>query len=150
MILKQQGSLQWLEFEIFSDFPELVHGIFLRPGGVSQGPYAALNVSFTLEDPPEHVEENRRRICTALQVGPLVSAQQVHGTEFTTLTSAPKTPPVCDGLLTQTQSLPLMVMHADCQSAIFYDPVHQALAASYKPSRRRVHLHLRIVLCLFS
>ena len=44
MIRKKAGEVEWLEFELFANEPKLAHGIFLRGGGVSKGPYASLNV----------------------------------------------------------------------------------------------------------
>ena len=40
----------------------------------------------------------------------------------------PQLEPVADGLTTQRPYLGLLVLHADCQAAIFYDPIHHALA----------------------
>lgn len=51
-----------------------------RRGGVSEGPYASLNLATHVGDDPRHVAENRRRLQRALQL-PAVPhwLQQVHG-----------------------------------------------------------------------
>ena len=41
-----------------------------RLGGVSEQPYAALNVAIKTGDEPDRVRENRRRLATALGVEP--------------------------------------------------------------------------------
>ena len=52
-----------------------------RAGGVSGPPFGSLNLSTSVGDDPAHVEENRRRVSTALKVSSsrMVFARQVHG-----------------------------------------------------------------------
>ena len=52
-----------------------------RSGGVSAGPYATLNLSFSVGDDPGCVLENRRRLAAAFGADPgdFVFARQVHG-----------------------------------------------------------------------
>lgn len=53
-----------------------------RAGGVSEGPYGALNLGGHVDDDPVCVAENRRRVAEAFGVVPqmLIGANQVHGT----------------------------------------------------------------------
>ena len=52
---------------------------------------------------------------------------QVHGIEVALLLE--KTPaPTADGSITKTKGLALAIRHADCQAAIFYDPITETLA----------------------
>ena len=44
------------------------HGFSTRMGGVSKGPYATMNFSFTRGDNREHVLENYSRMAAALGV----------------------------------------------------------------------------------
>ena len=60
-------------------FPELIHGVFTRQGGVSRGAYRSLNISRDVGDLPPDVEENQRRVQRTLGLAKLVSATQVHG-----------------------------------------------------------------------
>ena len=62
MIHKKQGEIEWLEFELLTDQPDLVHGVFLRHGGISMGPFGSLNAGGSTGDESDHVSENRRRI----------------------------------------------------------------------------------------
>lgn len=59
-----------------------VHGFSVRGGGVSQGPFASLNLSAAVGDDPRAVEENVARLRRAMGLSPqttLARAQQVHG-----------------------------------------------------------------------
>lgn len=52
-----------------------------RAGGVSEGPFASLNLGRSTRDAPEHVDENRRRLCAAVgaDLETLALNKQVHG-----------------------------------------------------------------------
>jgi YfiH family protein len=57
------------------------HGFSLRSGGVSEGPFASLNLGAATGDAPERVEENLRRFLEAVGVARalLPTVVQVHG-----------------------------------------------------------------------
>ena len=128
MIRKKQGKIEWLEFEIFADHPELIHGVFLRHGGVSGGPLTSLM--------PEGEPGTRRRILLrivmrimqALNMKYFVSGKQVHGDVVAWVKEANQQVGDCDALITDKMNIGLMIKHADCQAAVIYDPVHRALA----------------------
>lgn len=128
MIRKRAGDVEWLEFELFASEPKLVHGIFLRRGGISKGPYASLNVGGRTEDEAANIEENRRRILDALGIKKYVSCRQVHSDGVAVVDEESQAIGDCDAMITQQTNLGLMILHADCQAAILYDPVHGALA----------------------
>src|SRR5919198_4807182 len=52
-----------------------------RRGGVSEGPFASLNLGIRTDDDPARVVENRIRLCSAIEVDPLSAtmAWQRHG-----------------------------------------------------------------------
>ena len=54
-----------------------------RSGGVSEPPYDSLNLGLHVNDDPESVRENRRRVCEAFGVDPsrLIVPNQVHGAD---------------------------------------------------------------------
>lgn len=125
MFKKSGEGLSWLEFTLFQGYP-LKQGVFLRQGGVSLDPYASLNVSDKVGDEEKAVLENRRKISQKMGV-PLVFADQVHGKESALIKTASEKPS-CDALITSEPNLGLVITHADCQAAIFYDPRHHKLA----------------------
>ncbi len=120
------GALTWLTFDLFAEFPNLIHGIFLRHGGVSSGEFASLNFGLTQGDPTENVHENRRRALEALSIPTYCHLWQHHGKKI--LRADPQTRGEGDGLTTNQPGIGLAILHADCQSAIFYDPIHKALS----------------------
>ncbi len=123
-------KVQWLEFELLEDYPHVVHGVFLRHGGVSNGAHASLNVSASIGDLPDSVQTNRDLLKGALKVSKLVFPNQTHGShvERVTAKNADRVPQA-DAIFTTEKNLALAISHADCQAAIFYDPVHEAIAA---------------------
>lgn len=90
-----------------------------RAGGVSDGPYASLNLGRWTEDDPRAVAENRRR---AADGAPIAFARQVHGTDVVSLDGAPERIADADGVVTRVHGVAAMVLTADC--------VPVALAAS--------------------
>lgn len=120
--------MEWLEFDLLAEIPGLVHGVFLRSGGVSREPYSSLNAGKNVGDDPLRVKTNSERIAQALGVPLIFSAQQVHGLEIAWIRARDHEVGSADGMMTQLQDAGLMVMHADCQPAIFYDPIKRAVA----------------------
>lgn len=123
---KSNGTLTWLTFDLFADHPELTHGIFLRHGGTSTGSCDSLNFSLKLSDSIQHVWMNRARAMKALGIKKLCSLSQHHGKVVTVANTAGTQ--VGDAMVTNRPGLGLLIQHADCQAAVFYDPIHRAVA----------------------
>lgn len=127
MIQREEGAMQWLEFELLQDIAHLKHGVFLRHGGVSSGDFSTLNVRGNSEDDPACVQENRRRILTQFPNATWIAGYQVHGAHIEKIDGASPISP-CDGLFTDKVGKALTILHADCQAAIFYDPKKNMIA----------------------
>lgn len=127
MIRKNNGPIEWLEFELLSQIPDISHGVFLRHGGVSQDTFGSLNALRGIGD-DENVSINRERIRQSLNLQRMVSAYQVHGKEVANVNTHEDYLTGKDGLMTNQINCGLLIVHADCQAAIFYDPVHKAIA----------------------
>lgn len=129
------GDLPLYQFQNLSEIPTVVHGISTRRGGVSQPPWANLNLSHTKGDNPAHVAENQRRFCQALQVAAdsIVTAYQVHGTRVVqvTATEGGQQQAQCDALITDSPGVALMLRFADCTPVLLYDPMHQAIGLAH-------------------
>ncbi|WP_456481224.1 peptidoglycan editing factor PgeF [Oceanithermus sp.] len=110
-----------------SDLLTAPHGFTTRAGGVSTGPYAALNLSTATGDDPEAVAENRRRVLAAFGGVPLARLSQLHGAEV----HVAQGPGVWegDGLVSAEPGLVLAVGVADCYPLLLEDPVAGAVAA---------------------
>jgi polyphenol oxidase len=96
-----------------------------RTGGVSAPPLDSLNLGLSVDDDPQNVLENRRRLCVAIGVpqNRLVVPGQVHGTNLRWVGEAeagrgafdsPSAIREHDGLLTAAAGLGLVVSYADC------------------------------------
>ncbi len=86
-----------------------------RVGGVSEGPYASLNLGRKSGDVPERADENRRIACEAIgaDLAKLALNYQVHSSRV--LRAAPAMRGEhADGLWTDKPGLPILAMSADC------------------------------------
>ncbi len=125
LVSRAHGGLRWLEWRhagVVAAFP-------LRAGGVSESPYATLNLGLNVGDEPRKVLENRRLLCAALGLDPerLIVPDQVHGTSWTWV-GEPEAgrgalaQDAClegrDALLTAAPALGLAISHADCVPVI--------------------------------
>lgn len=123
-----KDKMEWLEFDLLGSYPHVAHGVFLRHGGVSKEPFSTLNLGSGTSDQPDCFNANRELVRRAIDVPKLIFPHQTHGTAVTRLTSknADKTFQ-SDALYTTEKNLAIGVCHADCQAAIYYDPVHEAI-----------------------
>lgn len=133
MVREQADGLVWLRWSLMTTFPELDHRIFTRHGGVSTGPYASLNLSYTVGDLPERVRENRGRLRQALGGVELISVGQIHGANTLILShrqglTRGSEPQGIDILITDLPGVALLIKHADCQAVALYDPVQRVIA----------------------
>lgn len=123
--------------------PGLRHGFSTRIGGVSQGPYASLNLKFPTGTDTEKataVAENRQRLGQALgmDMNRLVACRQCHGNRIHTVRSEDAGAgawdqetaiPDTDGLLTGETGIPLLIQVADCLPILLVDPVQRVIGA---------------------
>lgn len=134
---REKNGIVWLEFELLTPFPKVVHGVFLRHGGVSSNDFGSLNLSFTSGDALENVQENLKRVSETLEVPQIARSRQVHGKTVREITN-PDEILECDGMMTDQPGIGLLSQHADCQVAIFYDPANKALATIHSGWRGSV------------
>ena len=113
-----------------------------RFGGVSTGPYDSLNLGDHVDDDPDHVAENRRRVADAAGISPdrLIIVRQVHGVEVAVANEVtPETE--ADIILTYGDDLALVVLVADCVPILLVDEISPRIAlvhAGWKGLRSRV------------
>jgi purine-nucleoside/S-methyl-5'-thioadenosine phosphorylase / adenosine deaminase len=86
-----------------------------RVGGVSEGPYASLNLGRKSGDEPTRADENRRIACAEIgaDVAKLALTFQVHSTRVLRAKPAMRGEHA-DGLWTDEPGLPILAMSADC------------------------------------
>lgn len=90
-----------------------------RRGGVSQGPYASLNLGRWTDDDQAAVDENRDRLAAAICVprGSIAQGLQVHETTVRRVTTPPDpvaAPEPADGQATALPGVATLVLAADC------------------------------------
>ena len=106
------------------------HMFTTRLGGVSEGPFASLNLSSGRGDPDENVRENFHRVCDFFGVGidDCAVTRQVHKNEVRIVTEADRhvclspVPYEADGLVTEAKGLPIFCFTADCVPVLLHDP----------------------------
>ena len=128
-------------------FPELEktgvvrHAFTTRAGGVSEGIFSTLNLSFSRGDEEAAVRENFRRVAEELGVTEdrFVFSDQTHTTNVRAVTEAdagkgltrPKDYRDVDALVTDVPRLVLSVFTADCVPVFLVDPVRRAVGLAH-------------------
>jgi polyphenol oxidase len=118
---RERDGVRWLEADLSG-----ARAVFsTRLGGVSEGPYEALNVAVKSGDEPDRVRENRHLLAAALGRNPadVVMGRQVHGAELRwhdrrqepkVFADVVKSPDEADAQATTEPGLAPLVMVADC------------------------------------
>lgn len=128
MIYKQQEGVHWLEFELLSEAP-IVHGCLMRHGGVSSGQLSSLNLGRNVGDDPGNVRANYEKLAKIFSFKNVITGRLSHGANVTRLISpAIQEMPISDSLTTSLPNVAIAMTQADCQAAIFYDPIRHAMA----------------------
>lgn len=146
--LENGAEFPFLAFPLLAEQEWLAHCFTTRMGGVSEGIFATLNLSFNRGDDPEAVRENFRRVSEALgtQYGDFVFSDQTHTANVRRVTRADagnglvreKSFFDTDGLITDEPGLVLSTFYADCVPLYFADPVHHAIGLSHSGWRGTV------------
>ncbi|MGI6205063.1 MAG: peptidoglycan editing factor PgeF [Anaerovoracaceae bacterium] len=139
--MKVETDLPLLVFPSIENTGIVKHGFTTRYGGVSEGIFKSLNLSFTRGDREEDVRENFRRVAEALgtEPGRFVFTDQTHTTNVRRvyeedagrgLTKEMNYTDI-DGLVTNVPGLVLSAFFADCVPLYFVDPVNRAIGLSH-------------------
>ena len=146
--LKNGEELPLFHYPLLDETGIVRHCFTTRYGGVSEGMFSKLNLSFTRGDVKESVEENYRRIAEAMGVPyeKIVCSDQTHTTNVRVVTEAdagtgiirPKDYTDVDGLITNVPEITLATFYADCVPLYFVDPVHHAIGLSHSGWRGTV------------
>jgi YfiH family protein len=105
-----------------------------REGGVSEGPFASLNLGRATADEPERVDENRRRLCAEVgaDLDALTMNYQHHSADVLKARPGARGDRA-DGLWTDERGLPLLALAADCL------PIAVARANGSRPALAVLH-----------
>ena len=145
---RQKGELEYLVFPKLEETGVVEHLFTTRTGGVSNGIYSTMNLSFSRGDDLECVRENYRRIGEVLGTDPehMVASKQTHTTNIHLVTKAdagngitrPSVYDDIDGLATDIPGIALVTFYADCVPLYFVDPVHRAIGLAHSGWRGTV------------
>jgi len=133
--LTQKGPIRLLQSEVFSRSPSILHGFCTRIGGVSDGPYATLNVSTRVGEPPDQVCMNWQRIASAFGIPceQFFVVNQVHGDKFLIIEDAVSCHSLenrqYDAIVTDRPGVAIGIKTADCAPVLLFDRRLQAIAA---------------------
>ena len=141
MEVVERMGVPFLVFPRLRETKAVIHGFSTRLGGVSQGIFSSMNLSFTRGDEEACVRENYVRLGRAMGFSceDLVFSDQTHTTNIRVVTEAdrgkgfviPKDYRDVDGLVTQVPGLMLATFYADCVPLFLVDPVHGAIGLSH-------------------
>lgn len=148
MNVRNNKGVTFLSYPVFDDMDWIVHGFSTRLGGVSQGIYSSMNLSFTRGDEESSVRENYNRIAAAMgvQAEDIVTSDQTHTCNVRKVTEEDRGKGITcsrdytdiDGMITDVPGLVLATFYADCVPLYFADPVHHAVGLSHSGWRGTV------------
>ncbi len=141
MNLAKKNAVEFWEFPELSELDFIRHGFSTRYGGVSDGPYASMNLGFSTGDDPKKVVENFRIFADALEVDfdGMVLSDQDHGVRIRRVKKEDRGKGITrskdyqgiDGLITKEPGITLITQHADCVPLFFADPVQGAVGMAH-------------------
>lgn len=140
----RQNSEKGVEYLTFPSLEEtgiVKHLFTTRVGGVSEGCFSTMNLSFQRGDNPEYVLENFKRIGEILGVSPyqMVASKQTHTTNIRLVTGQdcgkgvvhPADYEEIDGLITKQCGIALVTSYADCVPLYFVDVKNRAIGLAH-------------------
>ncbi|SHJ97521.1 conserved hypothetical protein [Hespellia stercorisuis DSM 15480] len=145
---EEEGAVPYLTYPLFTETGVVNHGFSTRLGGVSEGCWSSMNLSFTRGDKEENVRENFRRMAHAIGVSDsdMVLSRQTHTTNVRVVTEADRGMGIIrpleytdvDGLVTDVPGICLATFYADCVPLFFVDPVKRVIGLSHSGWRGTV------------
>ena len=145
---EMEGAVPYLSFPMLRDTGLVTDGFSTRLGGVSEGCFSSLNLSFDRGDDRAAVAENFRRMGEALGIRceDMVLSQQTHTTNIRIVTDGDRGKGITrerdytdiDGLITNVPGICLVTTYADCVPLYFLDPVKKVIALSHSGWRGTV------------
>ena len=149
MLQQEKDGVEYLTFPAFSESGVVNHLFSTRIGGVSEGIFSSMNLSFTRGDKKEAVLENYKRIAGVLGCAPedFVCSDQTHTTNIRLVTKEdggkgiviPKDYTDIDGLITNEPGIVLVTFYADCVPLYFVDIKNQAVGLAHSGWKGTVH-----------
>ena len=136
VIENKQGTLEYLTAEGIGT----AHCFTTRLGGVSEGYLASMNIGVHRGDTAENVARNYEILAELLGIGmeDFVVTKQTHSDIVRPVDGNDRgyalvegASPECDGLVTNTPGVALVIYTADCTPILLWDPVTGAVGAAH-------------------
>lgn len=147
-ILNKTGLAPYITFPPLSELAWIKHGFTTRLGGVSEGFYQSMNLSYSVGDESSKVDKNYRIICDSLDIKyeDVVATHQVHKTNVRLIRGEdkgkglflPRDYEEIDGFVTNTPGVPLATFYADCVPLFLVDTKNMAIGLSHSGWRGTV------------
>ncbi len=141
LAVHETAGVPYCTFPSFEAVSFVKHGFSTRLGGVSNGIFESMNLSFTRGDDSACVTENFKRFCAAIGTDyskVVVSAQEHHTTVIAVDeqdcgrgVTRDRGYTDIDGLMTNKPGVVLCTQYADCVALFFVDPVRRVVATSH-------------------
>jgi len=136
---KAPNGVEYLYIPVLDDTGIVRTFFTTRRGGVSRGDFDSLNFGKYTEDDLANVEENRKRLFSALGIDKpiLVFPRQVHGDAVACLTEKDIlgrdniTIEDTDAVITKLPHVILTTVHADCLVVYLLDPVNRVIGLTH-------------------
>jgi YfiH family protein len=125
----EKNGLVFYKSSLLETYQNVMHAFFTKIGGVSLTPYLGLNLGLHTDDNLKDINENLKRVKEVLGIDTFYALHQVHGDkclhiddESLYYTNG------YDAMITKLSNKPMLISHADCQPALFYDKKRHVLA----------------------
>lgn len=148
-MIDRQEKLPLIRYDLFDKLPFLTHGFTTRLGGVSEGIFSTMNLSFTRGDDREKVLKNYEILAGEIGylVEDFVASDQTHTTNIRVVTKADRGKGIVrkkdykdiDGLMTNEKDIVLFTYYADCVPLFFADKEKKVIALSHSGWRGTVN-----------
>ncbi len=139
--INNKNGVCFITFPLLTACDKVNHAFTTKIGGVSQGIYATMNMSFTGGDEKDAVLQNYKNICNAANITfeNLTLSHQTHTNNVKVITKEDIGKGIfkerdfsdIDGIITNLKNVPLVTQYADCTPLLFCDPVKEVVATSH-------------------
>lgn len=139
-MIKTKNDVKYVTLDSFKDIDFISLYLSTKIGGVSEGCYSSMNLSFTMGDTDENVYENYKTFCETLNINYefLQRGYQTHGTNVAVVKkedvkkfSKTSYYEDTDALVTNVENVPLVTFFADCVPVFFVDTKNRAIGVAH-------------------
>ncbi|HHV29711.1 MAG TPA: peptidoglycan editing factor PgeF [Clostridium sp.] len=139
---KSKNQVEFIQFNNLLKYENVItHCFTTRRGGVSEGQYESLNMAFNKTDDRRNVEENYKRVASALNldIESMVFSNQVHQNRIRVVTEEDRGKGIIresdiigyDGLVTNSKEVTLVTFYADCVPVFLFDPEKTVISIAH-------------------